>query len=75
MTLAGLCFQPAPQQDFKLFLLPDKLSQTAGVKSLSSRLNRAAAPPKLSRGDTLEVLRSEVLKLEQIAKQLSCAPR
>ena len=36
LAFAGLCFRPAPQQEFEFFFPPDKLGQSARVKSLEA---------------------------------------
>ena len=48
LTFAGLCFRPAPQQQFEFFFPPDKLGQAARVESLEAALRPkpVAAPPR-----------------------------
>ena len=76
LTFAGLCLRPASQQQFKFFLPPDERGQCRPVQRLKAALNRAwphRSPRSHQLSDALEVLGSQVLQLEQIAEQFSCA--
>ena len=76
LTFAGLCLRPASQQQFEFFLPPDERGQSARVQRLEAAFHRARpqrSPGSHRPSDALEVLCSEVLKLEQIAEQFSCA--
>ena len=39
LPFAGLCFRPAPQQQFEFFFTPDKLGQAGCVQSLEAALD------------------------------------
>ena len=76
LAFAGLCLRPAPQQQFEFFFPPDKLGQAARVQSLEAAFHRSRSqrrPGSHRPCDALEVLCSKVLKLEQIAHELSRA--
>ena len=76
LAFAGLRFRPAPQQQFEFFFPPDEVGQAARVQRLEAAFDRTRPQrrPRSHRpGDALEVLGSEVLKLEQIAQQFSRA--
>ena len=67
-----MALRPAPQQQFEFFFPPDEGGQAARVQRLEAafRGTRPQRRPGPRRpGDALEVLRPEVLKLEQIAEQ------
>ena len=78
LAFAGLRLRPAPQQQFEFFFPPDKLGQAARVESLEAAFDRSRSqcrPSSHRPCDALEVLRSKVLKLEQIAHELPSALR
>ena len=73
-----LRLRPAPQQQFEFFFPPDKLGQSARVESLETAFDRSGSqcrPSPHRPRDALEVLCSKVLKLEQVAHELSRALR
>ena len=72
LAFAALGFGPAPQQQLEFFFPPDQRGQAGRVQRLEAafRGTRPQRRPGPRRpGDALEVLRPEVLKLEQIAEQ------
>ena len=72
----GLCLRPAPQQQFEFFFASDEVGQTASVQRLEAAFRRTRPqrrPGSHRPRDALEVLCSKVLKLEQIAQELSRA--
>ena len=74
LTFTGLCSCLEPRQQFKFFLPPYQLRQAAGVQGLETTFRRTHPQRRPSPhwpGDALEVLRSEVLRLEQIAEKFS----
>ena len=76
LAFAGLCFGPAPQQQFKFFFPPDESSQSSRVQRLEAILNRTRpqrGPGTYWLGDTLDFLGPKVLELEQIADKFSRA--
>ena len=76
LAFAGLCPRPAPQQQFEFFFPPDERGQAARVQRLEAAFHRTRPqrrPGPHRPGDALEVLRPEVLKLEQIAEKPSRA--
>ena len=78
LAFAGLCFRPPPHQQFEFFFSTDKLGQAARVKSIEAAFHGSGSqchPSSHRPCDTLEVPGSEVLKLEQVAKELSRTPR
>ena len=78
LAFAALCLRPAPQQQFEFFFPPDERGQSGRVHRLEAAFRRTRPqrrPGSHRPRDTLEVLCSKVLKLEQIAKQLSRALR
>ena len=78
LAFAGLCLRPAPKQQFKFFFSPNKVGQAARVESLEAACHRSLSqcgPSPYRPGDALEVLWSQVLKLEKIAQKLSSALR
>ena len=76
LAFAALRLRPAPQQQFEFFFPPDEGGQAARVQRLEAAFRRTRPqrrPGPRRPGDALEVLRPEVLKLEQIAEQLARA--
>ena len=76
LAFAGLCLRPAPQQQFEFFFAPDEVGQAARVQGLEAAFHRTGPQRRPSSHrpcDALEVLCSEVLKLEQIAHELARA--
>ena len=68
MAFAGLRFRPPPQQQFEFFFSTDQLGQAACVKSIEAAFHGSGSqchPGSHRPCDTLQVLGSEVLKLEQ----------
>ena len=73
LAFTPLCPRPAPKKQFEFFFPPDQRGQTRRVQCLEAAFRRTSPqrrPGSHRPGDTLEVLRPEVLKLEQIAKEL-----
>ena len=73
LAFAGLCPRPAPKKQFEFFFPPDQGGQTRRVQCLEAAFRRTRPqrrPGSHRPGDTLEVLRPEVLELEQIAEEL-----
>ena len=78
LAFTRLCPRPAPQQQLGFFFPPDELGQAARVESFEAAFRRTRSqrrPGSHRSSDTLEVLGSEVLKLEQITEQFSRAFR
>jgi hypothetical protein len=76
LTFAGFCFRPPPQQQVEFFFPADEVGQSARVESLEAAFHRSLSqggPGSHRPCNALEVLCSEVLKLEQIAEQFSRA--
>ena len=76
LAFAALRLRPAPQQQFEFFFPSDEVGHAARVERLEAAFHRARSqrrPGSHRPRDTLEVLCSEVLKLEQIAEKPSCA--
>src|SRR6516225_2712322 len=72
LTFATLRLRPAPQQQFKFFFAPDEFGQSAGVQSIEAALDRRGSqrgPCSPGPCDAFEVLRSKVLKLEQVTNE------
>jgi hypothetical protein len=74
LPFVRLCPRPAPKQQFEFFFPPNEGGQTARVQRLEAALHGSRPqrrkdphPPR----DALEIYRPEVVKLEQIAEQLS----
>jgi hypothetical protein len=70
LALTGLCLGPAPQQQFEFLFPPDEGGQTGRMQRLEAARHgtRAQRRPSPHRpGDALDVLRREVLKLEDVA--------
>ena len=68
--------RPAPQQQIEFFFPPNEVRQSGRVHCLEAAFRRTRPqhrPGPRGSGDALEVLCSEVLKLEQIAQELSRA--
>ena len=76
LAFAALCLRPTPQQHFEFFFPPDKFRQAARVQCLEAAFHRSRSqrrPGSHRPCDALEVLCPKVLKLEQIAQELSGA--
>jgi hypothetical protein len=74
LALAGFCFGPTSQQQVEFFFPADEVGQATGVESIEAAFNRSLSqcrPGSRRPRNALEVLCSEVLKLEQITKELS----
>src|ERR1700688_880547 len=66
-----LCFRPAPQQQFEFFLPSDKIGHTGRMERLEAAFHHGWSqrrPGSRRSRNTLDVLCSEVLKLEQVAE-------
>src|SRR5271166_4830181 len=75
LTFARLRQRPSLRQQFKLLFPPDERRQFSGMERLEAALDQTrpqGSPGPRGPGDALEVLRAEVLQLEEIAEQ---APR
>src|SRR5580700_9164955 len=76
LPFAALRFRPASQKQFEFFLASDKLGQAARMERVEAAFDGSRSqrrPRSHWSGDTLEVLGSKVLKLEQIVHELPSA--
>jgi hypothetical protein len=70
LAITSLRFDPLAKKQFEFFFSPDEFGQTACVQCLKAALDRTwtqRSPNLRVARNTLEFLRSKVLKLEKIA--------
>src|SRR5262249_54752428 len=76
LPFTGLCVRPAPEEQVKFFFTPNKLSHAARVQRFETAFDRSrsqCSPGAHRPGNAFKVLSPNVLKLKQIAEQLSRA--
>jgi hypothetical protein len=76
LAFAVLGPRPPPQQQFKFFFTPDQLDQPACVQRVEAALDRGRSqrhPGPHRTGDALQALRAKILKLKEVADELSGA--